>query len=261
MRKKDEISENLYTRMRSTGGQPARIYGLAKMHKVNTPLRTVLSLPGSSYYNLNKVLAKFFDKIEGANIETNSLDARKILESTNLEPNENLISLDVKSLYTNVPLKEAIDIALRKLYEQDEPPSIARKTMKRLLNMAVSQIHFKCNETWYAQNDGLPMGASFAINLANLWLKQCETALSGDTPEIFLPEKDLNGICTECNKKVTYRSKGVECECCMNWYHVKCGDILADEYRNISETVWYCRKCIAIREKNKSVLQANLFLR
>ena len=60
------------------GGQPARLYGLAKVHKVNTPLRPVLSLRGSSYYNLNKVLAKLFEKIEGANIETNSLDAREI---------------------------------------------------------------------------------------------------------------------------------------------------------------------------------------
>ena len=261
MRKKDEISESLYTRMRSTGGQPARLYGLTKVHKVNTPLRPVLSLPGSSYYNLNKVLAKFFEKIECANIETNSLDAREILESTNLEPNENLISLDVKSLYTNVPLKEAIDIALRKLYEQDEPPSIARKTTKRLLNMAVIQVHFKCNETWYVQKDGLAMGASLAVILANLWLKQYETALSRDIPEMFLPEKDLHGICPECNKKVAYRSKGVECECCLNWYHVKCGDISDDEYRNISETVWYCRKCIAIREKNKSGQQSKLFFR
>ena len=40
MRKKDEISEGLYTRMRSTGGQPARLYGLAKVHKVNTPIKT-----------------------------------------------------------------------------------------------------------------------------------------------------------------------------------------------------------------------------
>ena len=115
------------------------------MHKENTPLRPVLSLPGSSFYNLNKVLAKVFEKIEGANIETNSLDARETLESTNPEPNETLISLDMKSLVTNVLLKEAKDIALRKLYEQDEPPSIARKTMKRPLNMAVSQKHFKCN--------------------------------------------------------------------------------------------------------------------
>ena len=247
--------------MRSTGGQPARFYGLAKVHKVNTPLRPVLSLPGSSYYNLNKVLAKFFENIEGANIETNSLDAREILDSTNLEPNESLISLDVKSLYTNVPLKEAIDIALRKLYEQDEPPSFARKTTKRLLNMAVSQVHFKCNETFNVQKDGLVMEASLAVILANLWLKQHKTALSRDIPEMFWPEKNLNRICLECKKKVTYRSKGVECECCLIWFHVKCGDISDDEYRNINETFRYCRKCIAIREKNKSVQQAKLFFR
>ena len=54
MKKKDEISEALYTRLRSTGAQPARLYGLAKVHKQGTPLRPVLSLPGSLYDNLNK---------------------------------------------------------------------------------------------------------------------------------------------------------------------------------------------------------------
>ena len=65
MKKKVRISEALYTRLRSTGAQPARLYGLAKVHKQGTPLRTVLSLPGSSYDNLNKTLAKYFDEIEG----------------------------------------------------------------------------------------------------------------------------------------------------------------------------------------------------
>ena len=50
-------------------------------------------------------------------------------------------------------------------------------------------------------------------------------------------------------------------ECCLNWYHVKSGDISDDEYQKISETVWYCRKCFAIREKNKSGQQSKLFLR
>ena len=122
IRKIDEIDEKLYTTLRSTGAQPDRLYRLAKMHREHTPLRPVLSMLGSSYNNLNKVLAKIFKKIECANKETNSLDAREILESINLEHNENLISLDVKCLYTNVPLNEAINIALRKLYEQDEPP-------------------------------------------------------------------------------------------------------------------------------------------
>ena len=52
---------------------------------------------------------------------------------------------------------------------------------------------------------------------------------------MFLQEKDLNGICPYCNKKVTYRSKGVECECCLNWYRDKCGDISDDDFRNIGE--------------------------
>ena len=80
-------------------------------------------------------------------------------------------------------------------------------------------------------------------------------------PEMFLPEKDLNGICPECKKKVKYKSEGVENEYCLNWYHIKCGDISDDEYQSKSETVWFCRKCIAIREKNKSVQQAKSFLR
>ena len=48
MKKKDGISKNPYNSFGSTGGQPARIYGLAKKHKDDTPLRLVLSLPGSS---------------------------------------------------------------------------------------------------------------------------------------------------------------------------------------------------------------------
>ena len=209
---------------------------------------------------MNKVLAKFFEIIEGTNIETSSLDAREILESFSLEPNENLISLDAKSLYTNVPFKEAIDIALRKLYEKDEPPSIFWKTMKRLFNMAVSQVHFKCNETWYVQNYALAMGSSVVVILKNLWLKQYETAQPRDFPEMFLPENDINGICPECSKKVTYRSKSVECESCLSWYCVDRGDKSDDVYQNLSEFVWYCRKCIAIRKNNKSVQQAKLFI-
>ena len=65
--------------------------------------------------------------------------------------------------------------------------------------MAVIQVLFKCIEKWYVQKDGLAMVAS--LILANLWLKQYETALSRDIPEKFLPENDLNGICPEYKKK------------------------------------------------------------
>ena len=263
MNKRDEISDQLYSKIRSTGGQPARLYGLAKVHKDETPLRPVLSLPGSSYENLNKMLAKFFDNIDGANIETNTKEAREKIENIALDPDETIISLDVKSLYTNVPLKEAIEIALQKLYSQESPPEIQRATMKRLLNMAVSKVYFKCNDSWYVQVDGLAMGASLAVILANLWLKEYEFALRQQIPVGTGVQQinDKNGLCPCCSRKVTYRSKGVECESCRNWYHLKCGKISDDVYASITEIVWYCESCCRAKNKEKDTPQVKLFLR
>ena len=83
--------------MRSTGG----LNGLAKVLKVETPLRPVLSLPGISYQNLNKM----FDNIDGAKIENNTKDARETNQNIALDPDQTIISLDRESLYNNVPLK------------------------------------------------------------------------------------------------------------------------------------------------------------
>ena len=42
------------------------------------------------------MLAKFFDNIDGANIETNTEVAREKIENIALDPDETIISLDVK---------------------------------------------------------------------------------------------------------------------------------------------------------------------
>ena len=118
-------------------------------------------------------MAKYIDEIEGANIETNTQMSREILEKAELDSDESITSHDVKSLCYNVPLKEAVEIALRRLHEQVNPPETSRRTMKKLLNLLVSWVHFKCNGLWYVQKGGLAMGASLlAVILAKLWLKE-----------------------------------------------------------------------------------------
>ena len=163
--KQGKISEKIYHRLRTTGLQPARLYGLVKVHKIGTPLRPVLSIPCSSYENLKKFLSPFFGKLPGANIETYSKDARAALEATKLVEDELVVSLDVKNLYTNVPVDEAIEIVLKELYSSDEVPEIPRSAMKSLLRLAVRSVQFKCNKMWYNQSDGLAMGASLAVIL------------------------------------------------------------------------------------------------
>ena len=83
--KQGKISDKIYQRLRSTGSQPARLYGLAKVHKRSTHLQPVLSILGTSYKNLNRILTPFFQKPPGANFETNTQDARKALECLTLE--------------------------------------------------------------------------------------------------------------------------------------------------------------------------------
>ena len=261
MKKKDENSEAMYNRLRSTGAQPARMYGFARVHKQGTRLLPVISLPGSSYDNLNETLAKYFDEIEGANIETNFQMARKILEKTELDSEESIISLDVKILYTNVPLKEAVEIVLRRLYEQVNPLELSRKTMKKLLNLAVSKVHFKCNGLWYVQKDGLAMGASLAVFLANLWLKEYEPALKKEVPKFTVLSEGNKEVCPRFQKKVTYRTKGVECKACLNWYHLGCGNISESEYADIAEKVWYCVTCKKQQEADRTVNGVKVFLR
>ena len=80
--------------------------------------------------------------------ETNTQLAREILKKSELDSDEKIISLDIKSLYNNVPLKEAVEKALRKLYEQVNHPKTSRKNLKKLLNLTVSKVHFKFNGFW-----------------------------------------------------------------------------------------------------------------
>ena len=195
--KPGKLSEKLYHRLRTTGSQPTRLYGLAKVHKIGTPLRPVLSIPGSSYENLNKFLSPFFGKLPGANIETNSKDARAALETTKLDEDELVVSLDVKSLYTNVPVEEAIEIALKDLYSSDEVPEIPSSATKSLLRPAVTNVHFKCNKVWYNQSNGLAMGASLAVILPNLWMKLFEKSLQKPKKGRKIKTPDTKVICID----------------------------------------------------------------
>ena len=53
------------------------------------------------------------------------------------------------------------------------------KGLQRKHANAVTNVHFKCNVIWYVQSDGLAMGASLPVILANVY----ET-VSGITPKI-----------------------------------------------------------------------------
>ena len=164
-------------------------------------------------------------------------------ESLTLEDDEQIVSLDVKSLYTNVTVGESIEIALRDLYSSNLAPDIPRSAMKSLLKRAVTNGHFKCNGICYVQSDGLAMGASLAVILANVWMKSFEASLQKPELNENISSSGQNGKCKDCNQRVTFRGRGVECDSCKNWFHARCQMISNEEYANMQDVVLICTYC------------------
>ena len=105
------------------------------------------------------------------------------------------------------------------------------------------------------------MGASLAVILASLWLKEYEPALKKELPKLTVLTEANKEVCPGCQKKVTYRTKGVECEPSLDWYHLGCGNILESKYADIAEIVWYCMTCKKQQEADQTANGVNDFLR
>ena len=81
-----------------------------------------------------------------------------------------LISYDVKSLFTNVPLQKTIDIILKRIYENKEiNTSISKKDMKDMLILCTKSVHFSMNGDIYLQIDGVAMGPPLGPVLAGIF--------------------------------------------------------------------------------------------
>ena len=105
------ITKTLCNNLRVSNGcsKPALFCGLPKIHKPDVPLRPIVSHTGHPLYNTAKCLEQLlspFSKIMRSHVE-NSSHLAEIIPNTTIEPDKVLVSFDVKSLFTSVPVKEA----------------------------------------------------------------------------------------------------------------------------------------------------------
>ena len=86
-----------------------------------------------------------------------------------------LVSFDVTSLFTNVPLDHTINLILRKIYrEKLIKTKIQRKEMKMLLELCTKELHFCFNNKMYKQVDGVVMGNPLGPVIANIFMVELE---------------------------------------------------------------------------------------
>ena len=247
-----KISSDLCSKCRSTGAQPARLYGLAKVHKQKTSLRPVLSLPGSCYENLTNQLSKWCDKIEEAKIETSTINIKRDLMEVILEEDEVIVSLDVKSLYTNVPVLESIELAADILYNSEELPPVYKEIFKDIIRMAVTDVYFMCDGRWYIQTDGVAMGSSLAVILANIWMKSFEERISRQPPDNFNNNGSQDSYpCGTCMLEVLDEGFSICYDDCDQWFYLKCTNLTIRQLKGMDDNYWICG-CGAVSSRPKA---------
>ena len=139
-------------------------------------MRPVVSMIGTPEYEL----AKFLDSYIKPNIPkdfmlTSTSEFIDKLKLCSLRGNETMVSFDVSSLFTNVPLMETIDIVVDRVYRDDAviTPPFKKRFFKNMLVMCFQGL-FMYKEEWYEQVDGVAMGSPLAPSLANMFLAHLE---------------------------------------------------------------------------------------
>ena len=83
----------------------------------------------------------------------------------NFNPSHTLVSYDIVSLFTNIPLKETIEIVCDYVYQQEACPEYPKATFKKLLQIATGG-YFLHEGKLYCQIDGVTMGSPLGPTLA-----------------------------------------------------------------------------------------------
>ena len=128
-----------YKRLYPTGSYPGKFYGTAKLHKIqpnghvdNLPIRQIVSNIGTTTYNLSKYLAKMLAPLRKSQYSLKTTkDFMNKIKTEKIPTCYQMISFDVKSPFTNVPLDRTIDIILKRIFDNQEiQTTLTKKELK-----------------------------------------------------------------------------------------------------------------------------------
>ena len=122
----------------------------------------------------------------------NSSHLAEILKNTSIEEDEVLVSFDVKSLFTSVPVQPAIE-CVRKILLADQSWSlqspISVPVVIKLLTLCLEDTTFKFRDKFYRMTDGLAMGSPVSPIVANIFMDDLERnalVTMKDRPRLWL---------------------------------------------------------------------------
>ena len=169
-----------------------RAFGLVKVHKKNFPIRLIINTKDTSTHRLGSYINKLLKK--DANVSEflrfcveNSYLAKNAISRVKLDPTDKLYSLDVESMYTNIPVDNVIKFLEEYLVIFNDHTGNKKSFIIRAIGICLSVTIFKFNGKFYAQKNGLAMGNPLSPVIANIFMCQIDKLQNFDIrPKIML---------------------------------------------------------------------------
>ena len=98
-----------------------------------------------------------------------------------------MASLDVESLFTDIPSNEVIDICIDLFCDTNTIHNLDHNDMRELLTLAAYESFFIFDQVMYRQIDGVAMGSPLGPILANAFLCHFEKQWLSECPPDILP--------------------------------------------------------------------------
>ena len=221
----------LYKRLHSAGAKCAIAYGLTKVHKSNYPIRPIISTIGTYNYNTsgylssvlqdhfnNQTISQTTDLLNNENSNNNSnnqwrplkqrfqytlkdsFDFINKVSNIKLKEENFIISIDVESLFTNVPIDETLEIIKKAFFKKKSEiikrvdKNIGNKNIRKgtseyegsldglpwehfeyLIRNCLQESIFIFNKKYYKQKDGVSMGIKLGPIISDIFMNDFET--------------------------------------------------------------------------------------
>ncbi|XP_068691539.1 uncharacterized protein [Montipora foliosa] len=187
LKRENKIDEATYRKLHSTDGSLPAIRGSIKHHKPGCPLRPIVSCIGSALYNTSKFLSDILSPIQNLNGYSvlNSSQFAKQVANIEILDDEVMVSFDVVSLFTAIPVNKACDYIRNKLNCDNTlqtRTNLSTDDIISLLDFTLSNNYFVYNNRTYKQIHGCAMGSPVSPIVANLCMEVIEeSAISSAT--------------------------------------------------------------------------------
>jgi hypothetical protein len=177
-----KLPKQIISHHKSSNTTFAKVRGLIKTHKPGPgiKIRPVVNIRDSPTYKLSWLLFTILQPLSGLSKFSikSSMDLVSHLNTlpiSSVSSHPYPISLDVKDMYTNIPVPEAVQVTIMKAQSSNIPCyGLTAEDVKELLLTTLQASYITFNGRVYKQIKGLPMGNKLSGLLAGLFMDNME---------------------------------------------------------------------------------------